>query len=92
MIRTPGLPIPWLAVAAAALCLALVSTETAADVVQPVSVQIREQEPGAFLVQWQVPKAIPYAAMQQGKLNLEKGDAKVNVFADRILEMESAGT
>ncbi len=32
--------------------------------------------------------AIPYAAMQQGKLNQEKGDAKVNVFADRILEME----
>ena len=32
--------------------------------------------------------AIPYAAMQQGKLNLEKGDDKINVFADRILEME----
>ena len=32
--------------------------------------------------------AIPYAAMQQGKLNLEKGDNKINVFADRILEME----
>jgi aconitate hydratase 2/2-methylisocitrate dehydratase len=32
--------------------------------------------------------AIPYAALQQGKLNLEKGDAKVNVFADRVLEME----
>ncbi|MGB5882005.1 MAG: HupE/UreJ family protein, partial [Thermoanaerobaculia bacterium] len=32
-------------------------------VVQPVSVQIKEQEPGTFLVQWQVPKAIPYAAM-----------------------------
>jgi aconitate hydratase 2/2-methylisocitrate dehydratase len=32
--------------------------------------------------------SIPYAALQQGKLNLEKGDAKVNVFADRVLEME----
>ena len=32
--------------------------------------------------------AIPYSALQQGKLNLEKGDNKVNVFADRILEME----
>jgi len=32
--------------------------------------------------------AIPYAALQQGKLNLEKGDAKINIFADRILEME----
>jgi aconitate hydratase 2/2-methylisocitrate dehydratase len=32
--------------------------------------------------------AIPYAALQQGKLNLEKGDAKINIFADRVLEME----
>jgi aconitate hydratase 2/2-methylisocitrate dehydratase len=32
--------------------------------------------------------AIPYAALQQGKLNLEKGDAKVNIFADRVLEIE----
>ena len=41
----------------------LLAAQTAADVVQPVSVQIKEQEPGAFLLQWQVPKAIPYAAM-----------------------------
>jgi len=32
--------------------------------------------------------AIPHAALKEGKLNLEKGDAKVNVFADRILEIE----
>jgi aconitate hydratase 2/2-methylisocitrate dehydratase len=32
--------------------------------------------------------AIPYAAIKQGKLNLEKGDAKVNIFADRVLEIE----
>jgi aconitate hydratase 2/2-methylisocitrate dehydratase len=32
--------------------------------------------------------SIPYAALQQGKLNLAKGDAKVNIFADRVLEME----
>jgi aconitate hydratase 2 / 2-methylisocitrate dehydratase len=32
--------------------------------------------------------AIPYAAAKQGKLNLAKGDAKVNVFADRVLEIE----
>ena len=32
--------------------------------------------------------AIPYAAMQQGKLNLKKGDEKVNCFADRVLEIE----
>jgi hypothetical protein len=41
----------------------LLAAQTAADVVQPVSVQIKEQEPSTFLVQWQVPKAIPYAAM-----------------------------
>jgi aconitate hydratase 2/2-methylisocitrate dehydratase len=32
--------------------------------------------------------AIPWAAMKVGKLNLGKGDAKINVFADRILEIE----
>lgn len=32
--------------------------------------------------------AIPYFAIKAGKLNLEKGDAKVNVFADRILEIQ----
>ena len=32
--------------------------------------------------------AIPYVALQQGKLNLKKGDAKVNIFADRVLEIE----
>ena len=32
--------------------------------------------------------AIPYAAMQQGKLNQLKGDAKVNIFADRVLEIQ----
>jgi len=32
--------------------------------------------------------AIPYAAMQTGRVNLEKGDQKANVFADRVLEME----
>lgn len=32
--------------------------------------------------------AIPYVAIQQGKLNTKKGDEKINVFADRILEIE----
>jgi aconitate hydratase 2 / 2-methylisocitrate dehydratase len=32
--------------------------------------------------------AIPWVALKQGKLNLDKGDAKRNMFADRILEME----
>lgn len=31
--------------------------------------------------------AIPYAALQTGKLNTEKGDAKINVFSDRIQEI-----
>ena len=32
--------------------------------------------------------AIPYTALKTGQLNLEKGDAKTNVFADRILEIQ----
>jgi len=32
--------------------------------------------------------SIPYVALKEGKLNLEKGDNKENVFADRILEIE----
>ncbi|MEE8547295.1 MAG: bifunctional aconitate hydratase 2/2-methylisocitrate dehydratase [bacterium] len=35
--------------------------------------------------------AIPWVAIQKGKLNLKKGDEKVNVFADRILEIEGLG-
>ena len=31
--------------------------------------------------------AIPYTALKTGDLNLEKGDAKNNVFADRVLEI-----
>jgi hypothetical protein len=30
---------------------------------RPVNVQLREREPGLFLVQWQVPKALPIEAM-----------------------------
>jgi aconitate hydratase 2/2-methylisocitrate dehydratase len=55
----------------------------------PESVLVRfkgELQPG--ITTRDLVNAIPYAAMQQGKLNLEKGDNKVNVFADRILEME----
>jgi aconitate hydratase 2/2-methylisocitrate dehydratase len=32
--------------------------------------------------------AIPYVALQKGMLNLEQGDKKVNIFADRILEIQ----
>jgi len=55
----------------------------------PESVLVRftgEIQPGITIRD--LVNAIPYAAMGQGKLNLEKGDKKINVFADRILEME----
>lgn len=55
----------------------------------PESVLVRftgEVQPGITIRD--LVNAIPYTAMQQGKLNLEKGDNKMNVFADRILEME----
>jgi aconitate hydratase 2/2-methylisocitrate dehydratase len=55
----------------------------------PESVLVRftgEIQPG--ITTRDLVNAIPYAAIQQGKLNLEKGDNKINVFADRILEME----
>jgi aconitate hydratase 2/2-methylisocitrate dehydratase len=32
--------------------------------------------------------AIPFTALKTGQLNLEKGDAKKNVFADRVLEIQ----
>ena len=32
--------------------------------------------------------AIPYVALKTGKLNLEQGDKKINIFADRILEIQ----
>ena len=46
------------------LVLASVVTvgSAAGDDVRPVQVQVREQEPGLFLVQWQVPKIIPIQA------------------------------
>ena len=46
------------------LVLASVVTvgSAAGDDVRPVQVQVREQEPGLFLVQWQVPKVIPIQA------------------------------
>jgi hypothetical protein len=37
----------------------------AADIVQPVNVQAKEQEPNTFLVQWQVPKIYPVQAMPE---------------------------
>lgn len=53
----------------ASLCaLALflfVAGQAAADIVQPVNVQAKEQEPNTFLVQWQVPKLYPVQAMPE---------------------------
>ena len=42
---------------------ALVCSASAADDVRPVQIQIQEQEPGTFLVQWQVPQVLPPQAM-----------------------------
>jgi aconitate hydratase 2/2-methylisocitrate dehydratase len=55
----------------------------------PESVLVRFQgKPRAGVTVRDLVHAIAYAALKQGKLNLEKGDAKVNIFADRILEIE----
>jgi hypothetical protein len=45
------------------LALVVVSVPAAADDVRPIQIQIREREPGAFLVQWRVPKLLPIQAM-----------------------------
>ena len=55
----------------------------------PESVQVTfqgEVQPGITVRDFA--NAIPYFALREGKLNLEKGDAKVNIFADRILEID----
>ena len=55
----------------------------------PESVLVRfkgEVQPG--ITTRDLVNAIPWAALKEGKLNLAKGDEKVNVFADRILEIE----
>ena len=51
-------------VCAALLCLCVVG-QAAADLVQPVNLQAKEQEPNTFLVQWQVPKLYPVQAMPE---------------------------
>jgi hypothetical protein len=43
--------------------VALSAVPAAADDVRPVQIQIREREPGSFLVQWRVPQVIPVRAM-----------------------------
>jgi hypothetical protein len=51
------------AVLIAALFLSV--TVVVADLVQPVNVQLKEQEPNSFLVQWQVPRTFPVRAMPE---------------------------
>ena len=48
-----------------ALVLVLAAKSVCADIVQPIGVQIREQEPNAFLVQWSVPQTYPVQAMPE---------------------------
>jgi len=47
------------------LVLGLASGLAFADIAQPVSVQLREQEPNTFLVQWSVPQTYPVRAMPE---------------------------
>ena len=51
----------WLVVSALAVAMAV--APAFGDVTRPVHVQIKEREPGSFLVQWRVPKVIPVQAM-----------------------------
>ena len=43
----------------------LVATVAVADLVQPVNIQLEEQEPNAYLVQWQVPQTFPLQGMPE---------------------------
>lgn len=55
----------------------------------PGSVRVRfkgKMQPGITVRD--LVNAIPYAALKTGKLNLEQGDKKVNIFADSILEIQ----
>ncbi|UCG86590.1 MAG: HupE/UreJ family protein [Gemmatimonadota bacterium] len=46
-----------------AICGLMSAIPARADDVRPVHIQIREREPGSFLVQWRVPQVIPVRAM-----------------------------
>ena len=45
------------------LAFALAVASASADDARPVTVNVKEREPGAFLVQWQVPQVLPLHAM-----------------------------
>ncbi|MHC4944178.1 MAG: bifunctional aconitate hydratase 2/2-methylisocitrate dehydratase [Planctomycetota bacterium] len=55
----------------------------------PESVLVRYKgSPKPGITMRDLVNAIPFAALKTGQLNLEKGDAKTNVFADRVLEVQ----
>lgn len=45
-------------------------------------------KPGFGITVRDLVNAIPYLAIKRGKLNNEKGDSKINIFGDRIQEIE----
>ncbi len=49
----------------ALLLASLAASRAGADIVQPVSIQLEEQEPNTFLVQWQVPQTYPARALPE---------------------------
>lgn len=55
----------WALVRAWSVVLVLLAGSAGADIVQPVSIQLQEQEPNTFLVRWQVPQTYPARAMPE---------------------------
>lgn len=63
MSGTPRIAALALAIVGSGLSFAATLPAASAHEGQPIQVQIQEQEPGAFLVQWRVPKTLPVEAM-----------------------------
>lgn len=53
------------AVAGAVAVMGLCSAIAVADIVQPVNLQLREQEPDTYLVQWSAPQTYPVQALPE---------------------------
>jgi hypothetical protein len=72
MRRTSALPIRPASIALAAACAAALwavpGGPAAADDVRPVQIQLREREPGMFLIRWQVPQVLERAGMPSPRL------------------------
>jgi hypothetical protein len=60
--------IRWRTLCGAAVASVLICGSAYAHGLQPIQVQIKEREPGAFLVQWRTPKVLPAQAMPRPKL------------------------